>query len=630
MKKYLWSIYLFFIAFLSAYGQELSQLLKKYSCIRVKNTEDRTLGPAYIFTREELENLQIHTLADLLRLLPHTSYLPNRYGVESLNMAGLKIDVPTYVRLFIDDHEVSSIYTLSPFLIYDEYPIANVDFVKVYYAGMNTKLSYENGPIVIKLYTKEPDKENISFVKGIYDSKKSYNVIFSDAKQLSSDFSYFVMLSKGEKKFSKLYLNGNNLNRNQRRVHAYFKIKYKDLVLQFSGSKVHRGIWGGFSFDFSPDYGYVNSTDIFMSAKFKTLEDKSLEFFVSYDQQRRKSEEKNNNFINVPNAYNETLGYPIYIYDRRDLKKTVLSTRKKFDFKQNNLYLGVDFRNYNQKARENLQYVSAFLQNVKPFYIRYINIYSIFAEESHRFTDNFAAYLSLKFEKYDWDKNRDHLDENWKIGVSYKIKDFTFKVFAFSIFIPPSMLNVETSPEKKLKPYKISSQVLSIDYIPDKKKKLSLHIRKISLKNPIIFFPQFNGYINVPVKEHGNMYILEYSQKFYRNKLRAYFWTFNKDKFGYYSPRTGANLIWTGNIKNWSYFITFLYKKNIKVENTYIPDAYNLSLGVSYSTKSGWNFQIKGENLLNRGEKVFYAYLGGNGLYSGIDRRYTVSIQKEF
>ena len=630
MKKYLISI-LISLTFFEAQAQErLTELLNKYNCLRIKRTEDTTLGPVYIFTRDEIEALQANTLADLLKLLPHTSYLPNRYGVESLNMAGLKINIPTYVRLFIDDHEVSSIYSLSPFLTYDEYPLANVDFVKVYYAGLNTKLSSENGPLIIKLYTKEPDKENISFIQGLYDSKRSYNVVFSDSRQISANLSYFVMLSKGEKKFSKFHFNGNDLDRNQERIHAYFKMKYKDFSLQFSGSKVHRGIWGGLSFDFSPEYGYINSTDMFISAKFKTLEDKSLEFFLSYDQQRRKAEERNDNFLNISYAYNRSLGYPIYIYDRRNFKKVIFSTRKRFKSKKNELFIGFDSRNYFQDSSENIKYRTVFRQNVKPFYIKYIHIYSIFAEEQYRFNENLSGYISLKFEKYNWNKNDDHLNENWKAGLSYKWEKLLFKLFNFNIYIPPSMLNVENSPFHKLKPYRITSYVFSADYIPDEKKRLSLHVRKLELKNPIIFNPNINGYANIPVKEKGYIYVIEYLQKFTSNKLRGYLWILNKDKLGYYSPRTGANLIWIGKKDNWKYFITFLYKKNIKVRKTKIPDSYDLSAGVSYHLKSGWTFKIKGENLLNRGEKVFFAYYGGEGLYSGVDRRYTISIEKEF
>ena len=630
MKKYLIGICISLLFFEAQAQEKLAELLNKYKALRIQETEDKTLGPVYTFTRDEIEALQANTLADLLRLLPHTSYLPNRFGIESLNMAGLKVNIPTYIRLFIDDHEVSSIHSLSPFLTYDEYPLANVDFVKIYYAGLNTKLSSENGPLIIKLYTKEPDKENVSFIQGLYDSKRSYNVVFSDARQLSTDLSYFVMLSKGEKKFSKFLFNGNDLDRNQERIHAYFKMKYKDFSLQFSGSKVHRGIWGGFSFDFSPEYGYMSSTDIFISAKLKTLSDKSLEFLISYDQQRRKAEEKNNNYLNISYAYNRSLGYPVYVYDRRDFKKLIFSTRKRFHSKKNELFIGFDLRNYFQNNSENIRYRTAFRQNVKPFYIKYIHIYSIFAEDQYRFNKSLTGYLSLKFEKYDWNKNEDHLDENWKVGFSYQISKFLFKLINFNIYIPPSMLNVENSPNHKLKPYRIGSYVLSADYIPNEKKRLSFHIRRLELKNPIIFNPNINGYANIPVKEHGYIYVIEYQQKFANNELRGYLWTLNKNKLGYYSPKTGANLIWIGKKDNWRYFLTFLYKKSIKVHKTRIPDSYDLSAGVSYHLKSGWTFNIKGENLLNRGEKVFFAYYGGEGLYSGIDRRYTVSIEKEF
>ncbi|MDQ7056545.1 MAG: hypothetical protein Q9M89_08905 [Persephonella sp.] len=60
--------------------------------------------------------MQAHTLSDILRLVPLFNFLPNQYGVESLLNPGNPVNVSFVFRIYIDDHEVSSIHTYSPFL----------------------------------------------------------------------------------------------------------------------------------------------------------------------------------------------------------------------------------------------------------------------------------------------------------------------------------------------------------------------------------------------------------------------------------------------------------------------------------------------------------------------------------
>ncbi len=616
-----------------SFGESISTLLEEYEEARIEKTKDDTIGYVYILSRKDIENLQLNTLGDALKLVLGGYFLPNLYGVGSFMYASSVTRVAEDIRLFIDDHEVSSVHTMSPFFVYDEYPLTNIDYIEVYVMGINSKLSAENGHLIVKLYTKDPSKENVSVLKGYADSKRGYGLSFSSAYQLSPESSYFVMVSKSEKNFSNPVLNRTSLNRDYDRIDAYLKFVYRDTVIQFLSSRIERGIFAGLSADLSPEYGSAKNVNLSVSLSQKLLSDKSLEIFLSYDWQDREREEGNQYPLIIYKPYYDPLfQYPYYYKDRRKFSKFVLSGKKVFTAGKNTLFVGGDVRNYTQNADVKATYFGGYTKEFTPYHVGYFHVYSVYVDEIYRPVNGLKLNASAKVEQYDWDKNKSRTVVNGKAGFLYSRNKLLFKLFFTRMYIAPPVAFIELSANKDLKPYLTDVAIAGIEYRLRRKEKIKLYGFKGVVKDTFKYSEELNGVVNGDKTFRFSMVFTEYEKQLGSSgKLNLTGWVVNNENYPAYTPTVGANAIFYGSINKVGYFFTLLYRKSENIKGIHIKETYDLSAGLSYRFGDGFYLKVKGENILNREQYVPYIVpVGGRGSYSSADRRYLITLEKVF
>jgi len=92
--------------------------------------------------------------------------------------------------------------------------------------------------VLIKLYTKEPEKQNMTYIRLSKDRlskdrKKGYGTTIYDAREGKHGTSYMVMFNK--------YLNDryriNGLSRDSDNLYGYFLFKYNDVHVEFGLSR---------------------------------------------------------------------------------------------------------------------------------------------------------------------------------------------------------------------------------------------------------------------------------------------------------------------------------------------------------------------------------------------------------
>ncbi|WP_457626729.1 hypothetical protein [Persephonella sp.] len=618
---------------INSFGETITTLLNEYEEARIEKTKDDTIGYVYIFSRKDIEQLQLNTVGDALKLVLGGYYLPNIYGVKNFMYASSITRVAEDIRLFIDDHEVSSVHTLSPFFIYDDYPLTNIDYIEIYVMGINSRLSAENGHLIVKLYTKDPSKENVTVVKALADSKKGYGLSFSSAYQISPYSSYFVMVNRSEKNFTKPVLYRTENNRNYDRTDAYLKFVYFDTVIQFLATRIKRGIFGGLSADLSPDYGRLDGTNLSVSITQKLLQDKSLELFMSYDWQDRKREESNQFPLLIYKPYEDPIfGYPVYYDDRRKFSKFVISGRKQFETDNNTLFVGGDLRNYTQSADVKTVYLTGYTREYTPYHVGYYHVYSVYFDEIYRLDKKWKFNISAKLERYSWDKNRDRTLLNGKAGFLYTQGRMLIKLFLTRMYIAPPIALIEVAATDALKPYITDVLIAGSEFRLRKKDRLKFYLFKGEIKDAYKYSSTFNGIINDDKIYRFAMVFTEYEARINNShKLNLTGWVVSNENYRAYTPTVGGNLILHGQFRNAGYFLALLYRKNQTVKDVYIPDTYDLSAGLSYSFRDGLTLKVKGENLLNREQKVpYFSPVAGDGSYSSADRRLTISLEKVF
>ena len=121
---------------------------------------DEKLGHVFIYSQKDIQLMQYHKLNDILKELPLFNLNKNRYGFLTPSLSATKAMVSGFFRVFINDHEVSSIYNQSAAFVWGDLPLDFIDHLEIYYGESSFSYGSETGIYFIRLYTKKGIKEN--------------------------------------------------------------------------------------------------------------------------------------------------------------------------------------------------------------------------------------------------------------------------------------------------------------------------------------------------------------------------------------------------------------------------------------------------------------------------------------
>lgn len=110
-------IFSFVLFFNFLFASSLESLLEEYEDTSNNSlqTLNEKMGHARIYSQKDLRLMQYDRLSDILKELPINNLNKSTFGTSTLSLAGTKSQTTGYFRLFINDHEVSSPHTQSPF-----------------------------------------------------------------------------------------------------------------------------------------------------------------------------------------------------------------------------------------------------------------------------------------------------------------------------------------------------------------------------------------------------------------------------------------------------------------------------------------------------------------------------------
>lgn len=634
------TILLSFLFVKNAFAQEdIKTLLDQYEGVSdlSNGTKIESLGHYITITRKDLEIMQANTLSDVLKSLKLHSYIPNIFGVYQLTVSGLQVGLNTSYRLFIDDHEVSSIHTDNPFLIYDNYPLDSIDHIEIYRGAGAVRIGNESSILIIKLYTKDPKRENSTTIKGLLDTRKGYSYSFTDARPIKENISYLVSIYKGYNNYKTYHYNNNPLNRDSQSVFGIFKLNYYDTQLTFNFARVNRDAFKGLAVDISPDISNTQSQDFYISLTQKLLEDKSLTFNISYDYNERKGEFENKfneGGIFVLPVYNPSSLIPYYYYEKRNLKKYIFYISKEFKTDNNALLIGASYKikqNDVEKADYKAFTLSGFTSGSIKDFLKFnrIDLYTVFAENQYNVNEKNLIFLSLKYDYYRRENLPDIKEFIARVGhISFINHNFYIKSFITKTYIPPSFYELEQSKNPKdLKVGSIKGFSSEVVYEKDKSI-LKLFYGYTYAKDLIHFTP--NGTINwrgIP----SHLLDFEYTYKITPDNKIVF------DIFKAFIPSSKMSSTFGGSIKSFNSFDRLdlygelIYRNGFEVFDKKINSTYNLNVGFIYNFDRNLSIRVKGENLLNSSYKtVLFGYPNQVGIFDAYDRKLTIGIEKVF
>jgi len=172
---------LFFVSsivfFTNLQAEDLSQLLQKLDNKKelYHKTKVESAGLLIVYTRNDLEKMQIYTLKDILKSLRFFTYQERYVGESALSPSGESSVVSSMFRLYIDGHEVSSSIYGSSMLQFGELDLGFIDHVEIYQGPNAISFGNEPGLVTIRIYSKDPKKEGGSTLALQGDSRGSFN-----------------------------------------------------------------------------------------------------------------------------------------------------------------------------------------------------------------------------------------------------------------------------------------------------------------------------------------------------------------------------------------------------------------------------------------------------------------------
>ena len=138
-----------------------------------KKTVDESAGIVQVFTRQDLDRMQVHTLNQLLKSARFLSYGEGVLGESILSPSGAAQSLSAIYRLYLDGHEVSSPIFGSAMFQFGRMDLGFVDHIEIYQGGNAIAFGNEPGMMTIRIYSKDPRREGGSTLSLNGDSKGS-------------------------------------------------------------------------------------------------------------------------------------------------------------------------------------------------------------------------------------------------------------------------------------------------------------------------------------------------------------------------------------------------------------------------------------------------------------------------
>jgi iron complex outermembrane receptor protein len=612
--------------------ESLLEELKEQSELS-KKTRDESLGYLYVFTRDDLERMQAHTLIDVIKSLRMQNLIISQFGQNATVVSGDYPSFANYVKLYINDQDVSSIDTNSPFFMFNNFPLDHIDHIEVYYLGSSVRLADEPAFMVIKLYTKLPERENTNFVKGSVSSTKGYGFSFFDARELNNDLSYLVYFNRSNINNKSRELNNQHINNDSLENYLYLNVKYKGTRFELSG--LHKNFYNfvGYSFDGAPDKGKIKANQVYFIVSRDFLEDKSLKlkFSIAYDQWDYY--EKNSPLQGGIMSFNSDMSNPaIEGKGEVEFLKTYASISKVFNTKNNSLFIvstlkSKDYSNFNLKYKYLLG--NEFdLANIFKYHKE--NIFTFAVENQFNINQSNLILAGIRYDAIKRDGGKkDFYPITAKLGYIYvPKKNITFKTFLSNNIITPSFFQ-ELGAKEDLDYEKYLLYSFEFSYTKDKHK-ISILAGWNKIKDKIA--PENGLLVNLKNSYEASSISLDYTYKFNKkDKIVFNYWkTFNIDITG--TPVEGGVVRLFKNFEKTYFYSELLYRKGYEIFGTKVGDSYDLTMAVSYDLDESTKISFKGQNLLNNSIKtVFYIPLSMEiKPLRTIDRKYIFSITKYF
>ncbi len=208
------------------FGGQLESLLGALSEAEdlSKQTVRESDGHVIVFTRQDLDRMRIKSLKEIIELIPFMRYNENDFGLVDPGYVPYQPFKANFVKLYLDDKEITDALGNNGLQLFSEMDLSFVDHIEVYLGAVSFNIGIEPSLAIIKLYSKEPARENATVLSPSYASYGTRDFYFYRGEELSG-YSYLVYYNHRDINRPKVYFDKTPLSRNKRLNMVYGKIE---------------------------------------------------------------------------------------------------------------------------------------------------------------------------------------------------------------------------------------------------------------------------------------------------------------------------------------------------------------------------------------------------------------------
>ncbi len=574
-------------------------------------TTKESAGFVQVYTRQDLDRMKIHQLLELIEKVPFFRYKEDQYGLTSPFYEPYQPSVPNGVKVYINDRAVTGVFTNDGLRIFGQMDMAFVDHVEIYFGMPSQSFGIDGAYYVIKLYTKDPARENTTLL-GVAGG--SYNTVslYGYQATIVDDISYLAYGSYTDFGRDEITAdNGNVLKRDKKYFSTYGEIRKGKHRIEF---QVLTGKSDAFMGD-SPDLKSIDpyfDFNYFYGGWYYDDTDNGWKVFANFTYTTSDYHDR----TNPP----DPLGY--YALENPPYIGVYYKDESKFDELFSDMQVKKIFERESFKSETGIQArYKHFIFEDRPFPV--LGDYdtqwllSFFNESSYMLNPNHIITASFKIDRcIDNGGIEDKTLLSGRIGYIYNNQNWTSKTFAMYTDAVPVMKTYYTNryyfhhnddPDIE-HGYGIATQLI---YRPNKKNTVSFIASRIYRDNALYLAfddEQKPYYGNLAEKMAFTTFMLEYKYFFSPlTKISANIWeSVNHYNNNIKSDDTyGGLLSFVSTWNRFDFYSDLVYKDYASVKDP----GFDLNLALTYHYSRVFTLFVKGNNILGKALKEdYYTY----------------------
>ena len=559
-------------------------------------TKSESAGHVTVFSRSDLDKMQAYTLNDVLKTIRMFTLKSTKVGMTTIVKSGASQLSASSVKIYINSHELNSATMGNALTQYGKMGLYFIDHIEIYQSANSISFGNEPASMIIRLYTKDPARENATSVQLSAGNLGSSRAQVIDAREFG-EYSYLANIDLSDNNNKEYKKNNKELSRDGIRGQIYLNFSKKDdYKIELGSSSEKYDIFSGFGTsiedgDMQTDDGYIKLTKYFD-------DDIELAFDASYESL---------DFFNADNAgiriTDNTISNRIdfevstYVYEA--------SIIKRFLNGNNDLSIGLQFKH---KEFDIEEFKSDGIDKPINWGPEKLNIYMAFLEDMYNIDENNLLTFSAKIDYYKNDFSKSSTEHRLRVGYVGIINDnWTLKLFGTKSYDYPIFTQTTFSPVNALNhDLESSNTLMATGEINYEKENLSLSLGSgaYRVKNAIVYNSLQRKYVNSDEDVSFKTLFAKAAYKFdVNNKVSIELFDSKQDS--YYSSKSGYLLQLFNKVGEFDIYNELVYRSAYTSLNGIgMPAGYNFLSAVTYPVSKKMEVKLKGENIFDKASEV--------------------------